>query len=93
MCDRFQILYSSKKMNKGVETITHIGGKNSLGQIWSIKLEQAFDGFRSGNWEFFINMNRQTYRVEIQDSEHGLEICSVGTEKNLILELLECPRL
>lgn len=92
MCDRFQILFSSKKLDKGVETITHIGGKNSLGEIWSIKVEQAFEGFQSGNWEFFINQNRQTYNVDIQQSEQGLKIRSVGTEKNLILELSDCPR-
>ncbi len=92
MCDRFQILFSSKKLDKGVETVTHIGGKNSLGEIWSIKVEQAFEGFKSGNWEFFINQNRQTYNVEIQQSEQGLKIRSVGTEKNLILELSDCPR-
>lgn len=92
MCDRFQILFSSKKLDKGVETITHIGGKNSLGEIWSIKVEQAFEGFQSGNWEFFINQNRQTYNVDIQQSEQGLKIRSVGTERNLILELSDCPR-
>lgn len=92
MCDRFQILFSSKKLDKGEETITHIGGRNVLGEVWSIKLEQAFEGFQSGNWAFFITTNRQTYDVEILKSEQGLKICSVGTERNLILELADCPR-
>jgi len=92
MCDRFQILFSSKKLDKGEETITHIGGRNVLGEVWSIKLEQAFEGFQSGNWEFFITTNMQTYDVEIQKSEQGLMISSMGTERNLILELADCPR-
>lgn len=92
MCIRYQILCSSKRVDKGVEIITHIGGRNSLGEIWSIKVEQAFEGFQSGNWEFFVNINRQTFPVEIQKSELGLKISSVGTEKNLILELSDCPR-
>jgi hypothetical protein len=78
-------------MDNGVETITHVGGRNSLGEIWSIKVEQAFEGFNSGNWEFFININGQTFPVEIQRAHHGIVIRSEGTENNLIWELSDCP--
>lgn len=91
MCIRYQILYSSKKLANGVETITHIGGKNPLGEVWNIKVEQALIGLKSGNWEFFINANRKTYSVQIAETEFGIEVYSVGTDRNLILELSDYP--
>jgi hypothetical protein len=92
MTIRYQILCVSKKSVGGIQTITHIGGKNPLGQLWSLGVEEAIEGIHSGKWDFFINHERNTYGIQINESEGGLKTITFGSGTNLLLDLPECPK-
>ncbi|HSF54725.1 MAG TPA: hypothetical protein VLA71_13280 [Algoriphagus sp.] len=88
---KYQILCSCKAIEKGETAITHIGGRNPLGEVWSLKIEEVIEGIQSGKWEFFMNLGRNSYPVMLSESSIGFDLKSAGTEKNLILELPDCP--
>jgi hypothetical protein len=88
---KYQILCSRKALKKGVTVLTHIGGRNPLAEVWSLKIEEVIEGIQSGKWEFFMNLGRHSYPVILLESESGQEVQSAGTNKNLILELPDCP--
>lgn len=92
MSIKYQILCSRKTLQKGVVVITHVGGRNPLGEVWSLKVEQVIEGIQSGNWEFFMNFERNSYQIEVRHSENRIEITTRETSRNLILELPDCPQ-
>lgn len=92
MCIRYQILYSSKKIDRGEHTITHIGGKNPLEEVWRLKVAQVIEGIQSGKWEFYMNLEEQTFPIHTKESKLGSGISTVCTSENLILELPDCPQ-
>lgn len=74
-----------------VRTITHIGGRNPLGEVWNLKIEEAIEGIQSGKWEFFMNMGRHSYPILLTQTATGNELITTGSDKNLLLELPDCP--
>lgn len=88
---RYQILCSTKEEIRGELTITHIGGKNPLGEFWKLKVEQAIQGLQTETYEFFINRNGQSFPVYTIKSQSGFQIQAGNSEKNLIFELPDCP--
>lgn len=89
---KYQILCSRKVIDKGVSIITHVGGRNPLGEVWSLKIDEVIEGIQSGKWEFFMNLGRHSYPVIINESPTDYELQSAETDKNLILELPDCPQ-
>lgn len=91
MSIRYQILCSAKEKQFNKIIISHIGGKNPLGETWILKVEQAVEDMLAGNLEFFMNLNGQTYPIVISQNQGEFELTSIGADKNLILELPDCP--
>jgi hypothetical protein len=91
MLIKYQILCSRKANTKGIATITHVGGRNPSGEVWSLKSQEVIEGIQSGKWEFFMNLGRNSYSVILSETATGFELRTAGTEKNLILELPDCP--
>ena len=71
--------------------INSIGGRNPLGEAWSLKSEEVIEGIQSGEWESFMNLGKNSYPVIIIETANGPDLTTAGTEKNLILELPDCP--
>lgn len=88
---KYQILCSRKVLDLGMTVITHVGGRNPLGEVWSLKIEEVIEGIQSGKWEFFMNKDGKSYSVILIETTTGFELKTNGTEKNLILELPDCP--
>lgn len=88
---QYQILCSVKTNKKGIVKITLIGGRNPLGEVWSLKIEEVVEGIQTGKWEFFMNLGRHSYSILLSQSSAGFELTTAGTDKNLLLELPDCP--
>lgn len=92
MANRFQILCIRTKKTTEGSILTHIGGKNSLGEIWSLPVQKAINGLIKEELAFFITVDGKTYTVQLfDDSEDGCELWTVGTVCNLLLTLPSCP--
>lgn len=91
MSIRFQILCSSKQSINGKKVISQIGGRNPLGEVWSLRLEQAISEIQSGQWEFFINAKGKSYPINLIESPTGLILFSDDNGVNLLLNLPDCP--
>lgn len=89
---RYQILCSSKKTVDGERLITQIGGRNPLGEVWILKVEQAIEGIQSGSFEFFLNKDGQSFPIHIIETEFGYQIRTSDSQRNLILDLPDCPK-
>lgn len=89
---QYQILCSSKIKVKEVQTITHVGGRNPLGEVWSLKIEQVKTGIKNGEWEFFMNYRGISYPIHLVESEDGTDIAALDNGKNLLLALPDCPK-
>ncbi|WP_111672753.1 DUF3892 domain-containing protein [Algoriphagus litoralis] len=88
---KYQILCSRKAIDKGVTVITHIGGRNPLGEVWSLKVEEVIEGIQSGKWEFFMNLGRNSYPVILSEAVSGKILTTIEIDKNLLFELPDCP--
>lgn len=91
MSIRYQILCSTEKISNGKKVISQIGGRNPLGEVWSLRLDQAISGIKRGQWEFFINAKGKSHLIELIESETGLSLCSDDIGDNLFLNLPDGP--
>lgn len=92
MTNRFQILCI--KTGKSLESpkLTHIGGKNPLGETWSLTVEKAFDLIKSGEIEFYITLEGKTYDFLVREEAEGYLVLTLDSKDlSLIFNLPECP--
>ncbi|RIW13401.1 hypothetical protein D0X99_16655 [Algoriphagus lacus] len=92
MSHRFQILcIKTVKSPEGLK-LSHIGGKNPLGETWSLTLEKANDFIKSGEMEFFITLEGKTYDFLVSGKGEGyLALASESKDFSLVYNLPGCP--
>jgi hypothetical protein len=86
--NRYQILCCSKKTENSEKIITHIGGRNPLGEVWKINIEQVINDINSESFELFLNKDGKNFPIHIIKTKNGISIQT--SNSNLILELPDC---
>ena len=92
MSHRFQILcIKTVKSPEGLK-LSQIGGKNPLGETWSLSLERAIDFMKSGEMEFFMTIEGKTYDFLLSETGEGyLAFASGSKDFSLVFNLPGCP--
>jgi hypothetical protein len=91
MAIKYQILCAVKKNLKGKEILVQIGGRNPLGEVWSLKIDQVIVGMKTGDLEFFMNHRGISYPIQLLESDDGIELAALYEGRNLLMELPDCP--
>lgn len=92
MSHRFQILCIKSGNSTDNPKLTHIGGKNQLGESWSLTVEKAIEHIKSGEMEFFLTYEGKTFDVIVSEASHDLLALRPGSKEfPLLSNLPNCP--
>lgn len=80
--------------NDPYHRILNVGGVRSDGKRWNLSEDQAIEGIRNGQWEFYVHAGGRTVNVVIARGPSGRDYLKTEdddyTPDNL-LSLPECP--
>jgi hypothetical protein len=94
MASRHQVLCVRKTNRPNPhERITHIGGLNPNGKVWSLTQEDAIAGIEDGKWSFYVSRGGRTVSVVVAVSRWKHKYIKTeadGEQPDNLLSLPEC---